>query len=180
MFDQPHIESTCIGIRGFAEDECSLGPHDLFNSLNFITGFVFLTGLLILILFILLFFFQHIPLAKKIIRGVIIGTVAGSLVLLVGDMIFSFYVASELLPVVEKWERNQSLCNDGIFRSSFGVIVTYFIVICVLMVVGAVILSAWIYRRTRPYRNSEKTRTRFYLCNLSSTVYVYAHARELT
>ena len=157
VFDQPHIESTwCIGIRGFAEDDdykCSLGPHDLFNSLNFITGFVFLTGLLILILVIFLFFFQHFPLAKKIIGRVIIGTVAGSLVLLVGDMIFSFYVASELLPGVEKWERNQSLCNDGIFRSSFGVIVTYFIVICVLMVVGAVILSAWIYRRTSPYRH---------------------------
>ena len=131
---------------------CSLGSPNLFNSLNLITGFVFITGLIILILFIFFFFLQHIPLAKRIIKGIIIGAIAGSIVLLVADMVYSFYVASELLPVVKKWENNQTLCNDGIFRSSFAIIVTYFLIISAAIVAGAVVLSVWLYRATRPCR----------------------------
>ena len=145
--------SLYIGIRGFTEDDdyqCSLGPPHVFNSLNFITGFVFLSGILIVLLFIFHFFFQHIPLAKKIIKFVTIGTIAGSLVFLIVDMVYSFYVASELLPVVERWEGNKTLCNDGIFRSAFGIIVTYFLLICGLIIVGAVAFSVWLYTRLKP------------------------------
>ena len=140
------------GIRGLAEDEdylCSLGPTDVFNSLNLITGFVFLSGLVILIFYIFYFFLEHIRLAKKIMTVTIIAAIATSLVFLIGDMIYSFYVASELLPVVERWEGNKTLCHEAIFRSSFGVIVTYFLLICILIVIGAVIISRWVYKKIK-------------------------------
>lgn len=144
--------SLYAGIRGLAEDDdylCSLGPTDVFNSLNLITGFVFLSGLVILIFYIFYFFLEHIPLAKKIMTVTIIAAIATSLVFLIGDMIYSFYVASELLPVVERWEGNKTLCHEAIFRSSFGIIVTYFLLICILIIIGAVIFSRWVYQKIK-------------------------------
>ena len=127
--------------------QCSLGPTDVFNSLNLITGVVFLSGIVIFIVYIFFYFFEKINGRAK--TGIKVGVIATSLVLLVGDMIYSFYVASELLPVVEKWERNKTLCHEAIFRSSFGIIVTYFLIIFVLIVVGAVALSYSVYKGIR-------------------------------
>ena len=141
------LHCFCLGISGLVggDDDyrCSLGPTDVFNSLNLITGVVFLSGLAILIVYLFFFFFKNI---NKIVEKVVtVGAIATSLVLLVVDVIYSFYAASELLPAVERWERNKTLCHEAIFRSSLGIIVTYFLIIFVLIVVGAVALSYSVY-----------------------------------
>ena len=141
------LHCFCLGISGLVDGDddyrCSLGPTDVFNSLNLITGVVFLSGLAILIVYLFFFFFNNI---NKIVKKVVtVGAIATSLVLLVVDVIYSFYAASELLPAVERWERNKTLCREAVFRSSFGIIVTYFLIIFVLIVVGAVALSYSVY-----------------------------------
>ena len=148
--------SAGVGIRGLADDEgynCSLGPHDAFNSLNLITGVVFMTGLLILILFILYYFLKHIQTARKVIGRIIIASLATSIILFAGDAIYAMYVASQLLPEVKRWEDNKSLCGEGVFRSAFAIIVTYFLLIGAGVVAGAVALSWLIYRIARPLRH---------------------------
>ena len=114
---------------------------------------MFLSGLIIIILFIFYYFFKHIRLAKKIITVIIIGSLAVSIILIVADAIYSFYVASQLLPEVERWEREKSLCWNAIFRSSFAIIVTYFLLVFVVAVVGAVALSYWVFRVSKPWRD---------------------------
>jgi hypothetical protein len=141
-----------VGIRGFADDEdytCSLGPSDAFNSLNLITGVGFLSGVIISLLTILYLCYRTNERIKKIIKGIIIGFIAGSLILIVADVIYAFYVASHVLPNVAEWERNKTLCGSPVFRSSFGIIVTYFLIMFSIAVAGAVFLAWLIFTCTK-------------------------------
>jgi hypothetical protein len=141
-----------VGIRGFADDEdytCSLGPSDAFNSLNLITGVGFLSGVIISLLSILYLCYRTNERIKKIIKGIIIGFIAGSLILIVADVIYAFYVASHVLPNVAEWERNKTLCGSPVFRSSFGIIVTYFLIMFSIAVAGAVFLAWLIFTCTK-------------------------------
>ena len=105
-----------------------------------------MSGVIILVLVILFFCFkQHEPF-KKVMNVVIIGSIAGVLTLVVVDMVYSFYVASQLLPEVQRWENNKTLCDEAVFRSAFGIIVTYFLLVFAVIVTGTVILAIKLFR----------------------------------
>ena len=110
---------------------------------------MFLSGLLVTILAIIYLFCKDDPYRRKVITGVGIGLIAVSMVFGIVDMIYAFYVASHVLPNVEKWERNKTLCNEAIFRSSFGVIVIYYLIVSIVVVVGAVIFSRWVFNKIK-------------------------------
>ena len=92
----------------------------------------------------------------KAMIGTIIGFIAFSIVFSIGDMIYSFYVASQVLPNVEKWENNTTLCDEAVFRSSFGVIVIFFLILFAILTAGASLLSYWVFKKiihTKPVAN---------------------------
>ena len=64
-------------------------------------------------------------------------------------MIYAFYVTSHVLPNVAEWERNKTLCGSPVFRSSFGIIVTYFLIIFSIAVAVAVVLACLIVKCTK-------------------------------
>ena len=133
---------TLSGIRGLSDaDKCSLGPSDALNSLNLISGFVFLSGLLVTILAIIYLFCKDDPYRKRAITGVGIGLIAVNIVI-------GFYVALHVLPNVARWERNKTLCNEADFRLSFGVIAAYFLMVSI-MTISAVIFSCWVLKKIR-------------------------------
>ena len=86
---------------------------------------------------------------KKVIQGIIIGFVAGSLIFIAADMIYAFYVASHVLPNVAEWERNKTLCGSPVFRSSFAIVVIYFLLIFIFDVVGVVAFAWFIFKYVR-------------------------------
>ena len=108
---------------------------------------------MIIVLFIFYYFFKHIHLAQRIIYGIIVGVIAGSIVLIIADAIYSFYVASQLLPEVKKWEEDKSLFGTGVFRSLFAIILTYFLLISVGGISGAIAISIYILRVSRQWRH---------------------------
>ena len=145
-------DSFLPGIRGLNDDErytCSLGPPDAFNALNLITGIAFLSGILITILVVAFIIYKDNERLKKVITWLNIGVIAASIVFIIADVIYAFYVASHVLPNVEKWERNKTLCGNAVFRSSFGIIVTYFLMIFVIVVIGAVYLAQLVFKKIK-------------------------------
>lgn len=112
-----------------------------------------MTGILITILVIVYIFYKNDARLRRVISWIIIGFIAGSIIFIIADMIYSFYVASHLLPNVEKWEGNKNLCGNDVFRSSFAVIVIYFLLIFIAVVVLAVFLSYIIFRKFKPLLN---------------------------
>ena len=134
---------TLSGIRGLSDaDKCSLRPSDALNSLNLISGFVFLSGLLVTILAIIYLFCKDDPYRKRVITGVGIGLIAVNIVI-------GFYVALHILPNVAIWKKNKILCNEAVYRSSFGVIAAYFLMVSIIMTISAVIFSCWVLKKIR-------------------------------
>lgn len=142
-----------MGLADAEDHMCSLGPEDAFNALNTITGISFMSGVVILVLFIIYFCFKQHERFKKVMTAVIIGFIAGSLIIIATDMVYSFYVASRLLPEVQRWEEDKTLCDEAVFRSAFGVIVIYFLLVFAVVVTGAVILAYFLFKSTRRYRH---------------------------
>ena len=151
------IICLALGICGFVDDEdytCSLGQSDAFNALNLITGIAFLSGVIISFLFMFYLCFKNNQQIRRVIQGIIIGFIAGSLIFITADVIYALYVASYVLPNVAEWERNKTLCGEPVFRSSFGIIVTYFLLVFIITVAGAVVLARFIFKHFKRSLNS--------------------------
>ena len=134
---------TCTGIRNFADiEECAIGAAHSLDALNFLSGLLFIVVLLTLLVMILIFLlilctdidFRIDGIKKKvgtILYHLITFLLIVSIIMDVGNIVYSFYIARQVYGQFDEFQQGQVNCSSFVYYYSFvfGVIVfNYFFV----------------------------------------------------
>ena len=140
-----------IGIRGFQGlERCRLGDPGSINAYIFMSGFLCLAPAVIPILIVVLLISKEYKwhrFVRKAIGGLIFIYLVCCTLVVVGQLIFSFYISRFAYGDFGRWVENKTLCSEPIFVSSFVTLTVFYILVLAGLVI-LVILGIYRHRRT--------------------------------
>ena len=131
------------GIRGFANiEECAIGAAHSLDAFNFLSGLLFaVVFLTVLIFFLIQLCFRHKNIGTSLYYS-IISLLIVSIILCIGDIVYSFYIASQVYGEFDEFQQGQVNCSSSVYYSSFVSIIIVFNYVFVVIALIA-LLYLW-------------------------------------
>jgi hypothetical protein len=118
---------ACTGVRGFANiEECAIGAAHSLDAFNFLSGVLFAVVFVTLSLAFLILTRIMNKVGTLFYHSVTV-LLFLSIVLGLSDIVYSFYIASQVYGQFEEFQQGQVNCSSLVYYSSFVSVIIVFI-----------------------------------------------------
>ena len=138
-----HICMVHTGIRGFLNlEDCAIGALHSFDAFNFLSGVYFILVPLSLVLTLA---FYCCNLAYKwnklalTMHGLVFFLLISTVVIGLGDIVYSFYIASQVYGQFDEFQQGQVNCTSPVYYTSFISVVIVFLHVVVELGLGFIL-----------------------------------------
>ena len=139
-----HICMIHTGIRGFLNlEDCAIGALHSFDAFNFLSGVYFILVLLSIVLTPAYYLcsslaYRGTKLALTI-HGLVIFLLISTVVIGLGDIVYSFYIASQVYGQFDEFQQGQVNCTSPVYYTSFISVVIVFLHVVVELGLGFIL-----------------------------------------
>ena len=131
------------GTRGFLNlNNCAIGALHSFDAFNFLSGVYFILVLLSIVLTPAFYCSSLAYRGNKLaltIHGLVIFLLISTAVLGLGDIVYSFYIASQVYGQFDEFQQGQVNCTSPVYYTSFISVVIVLLYIIVELGLGLLI-----------------------------------------
>ena len=131
------------GIRGFLNlEDCAIGALHSFDAFNFLSGVYFILVLLSIVLTPVFYCSSFAYSGNKLaltIHGLVIFLLISTVVIGLGDIVYSFYIASQVYGQFDEFQQGQVNCTSPVYYTSFISVVIVFLHVVVELGLGFIL-----------------------------------------
>ena len=142
-----YLLNLFLGIRGFANlEECAIGALHALDAFNFLTGLLFaivFATVLVIICFVTKYIGGTSSKLATALRYIIAVLLIVSTIVGFCDIIYSFYIASQVYGQYDEFKQGQVNCSSSVYYSSFVSVIIVFLYIYVEVGL-AIFLILWL------------------------------------